>query len=175
MHIMLDMEFMSLAKDAAIASIGAVRFDPEIGNMEDTFYQVVNLKSAQRAGGRIDADTVMFWLQQSEAARSTLYSDESILIEPALRNFAAWLREKPLEGLWGNGSDCDNVILEGAYLRLGMTPPWTYRDNRCYRTLRGIFPQIQADITVGVAHHALDDAKYQAHHLCKIWKHIKGE
>ncbi len=173
-QIMLDLEFFSLAKDAAIASIGAVRFDKESGELGDTFYRVVNLKSSQRAGGRIDADTVMWWMQQSDAARGALCGDDSVLIDVALKEFADWVREERLDGIWGNGADCDNVILEGCYQRSGRTPPWSYEMNRCYRTMVVLHPQIQKAVFVGTAHNALDDAISQAKHLCEIFKTTKG-
>lgn len=165
MHIMLDLETMSTAKDAAIIAIGAVRMDLTNGTLGDTFYRVVNLKSAQRAGGRIDAETVMWWLYQSEDARNAIAGNDSMLIETALKEFNEWVRITPLHGIWGNGSDFDNVILENAYNRLGWTPSWSYRQNRCYRTMAARNPALDMQ----VAHHALRDAIKQAKHLCEIW------
>lgn len=166
---MLDLEFFSLAKDGAIASIGAVRFDKSDGTLGNKFYRVVNLKSSQRAGGRIDADTVMWWLTQSDSARLALTTDDNVLIDVALKEFADWVREAPLDGLWGNGADCDNVILEGAYLRSNRTPPWTYRQNRCYRTLAALHPEVPRPKMAGTSHNALDDAVAQAQHICQIF------
>lgn len=172
-QIMLDLETMSLATDAAIISIGAVRFDLETGELGDTFYRVVNLKSVQRAGGRIDAETVMWWLQQGEEARKALTGEESVLIDTALRDFANWVREAPLEGIWGNGAGFDNVVLEGAYHRQGWTAPWSFYMNRCYRTISAQFPEIRRETyrPMGNVHHnAVDDAVAQALHLCALWK-----
>lgn len=171
-QIMLDLETMSLAPDAAIIAIGAVRFDlnepVKEFTEEDTFYRVVNLKSAQRAGGRIDAETVLWWLQQSEEARMALTGDDSVLIDSALKDFAEWLREAPMEGIWGNGASFDNVALEGAYIRSGKTPPWSYKANRCYRTISALRPDIKRE-QLGTFHNALDDAKSQVQHLWQIW------
>ncbi len=171
-HVMLDLETMGLGTDAAIISIGAVRMDLEKGILGGVFYRSVNLKSVVRGGGKLEAETVMWWLQQSEEARKALTGDDSVLIEVALKEFADWMREHPVEGLWGNGAAFDNVVLEGAYLRLSRTPPWTYKMNRCYRTMRAMFPEVEAEAFTGVAHNALDDAKHQAQHLCRICKHI---
>lgn len=174
-HVMLDLETMGQGKDAAIISIGAVRFNPKEDNFQDQFYKTVNLKSAQRAGGKIDAETVLFWMKQNDEARGILCGDDSVLIDTALNEFSTWLREKPLEGLWGNGSDFDNVILEGAYLRLAKTPPWSYKVNRCYRTMTNMYPFTQHDPFKGIKHNALDDAVHQAKQLCRIWKNLTDE
>lgn len=168
-HIVLDLETMGTASDAAIVAIGAVRIDP--AQLGDTFYRTVSLKSSQRGGGTIDADTVMWWFDPMlEEARAALMRD-AVLIEVALKEFADWVREKPLVGMWGNGADFDNVVLASAYSRSGKTPPWTYRENRCYRTLRALFPEIKKDEDDPglLPHHALGDALMEAKHLLKIW------
>lgn len=169
---MIDLETMSTAKDAAIVSIGAVCFDIDDGTIGDTFYRVVNLKSSIRGGGKVDGDTMIWWLGQGDDARKALVGDDSVLIESALKQFSEWFREKPVVGLWGNGSDFDNVVLENAYHRLSWTPPWTYTMNRCYRTIAALFPEITRETFRSVKethHNALDDAIVQARHLCAIW------
>lgn len=176
-HIVLDLETMSTASDAAIVALGAVRISPTTDvQILDTFYTTINLKSSQRAGGKLDADTVMWWLSQPEEARKFLIGDDSILIESALSQFSNWVREQPLEGMWGNGSDFDNVVLANSYYRLGKTPPWTYKENRCYRTMSAVFPNLTRGnfILAGeVKHNALHDALAQGRHLCAMLKHEK--
>lgn len=168
-QVMIDLETMSLSKNAAIISIGAVRFNGDNGTLGDTFYRVVNLKSSQRAGGEIEATTVMWWMQQSDAARLALAGDDGILIEPALKEFNEWIRKESTIGIWGNGADFDNVVLENTYHRLSWTPPWTYKMNRCYRTVAALNPYLPRT-QEGTYHHALDDAISQAKHLCILLK-----
>lgn len=176
LHIMLDLETMSRAKDAAIISIGARKFNPEEGTLGDSFYVVVNLTSAQRAGGSIEANTIMWWLGQSEEARKTLLGDNTLPIETALKEFSAWVREKPIDGIWGNGSGFDNVVLENTYARIGWTPPWAWYMNRCYRTMKSLTPNLKKELFIlssETLHNALADATIQARHLCAIWKELK--
>lgn len=176
MHIMLDIETMGKDPDAAMVSIGAVRFtfdeETKPNPFNDTFYQVVNLKSAQRAGGKLDAETVMFWMGQPDKVRNAFLGDGSAIIDAVLKDFAEWVRRKPLEGMWGNGADFDNVILKGAYERSGRLAPWNYYENRCYRTLKSLFPAIEKEVN-NMLHHAMYDAITQAKHLCKIMKRLK--
>jgi len=172
--VMVDLETMSSSSTAAIVAIGAVRMDLKnktVFNTEPggTFYRTVSLKSSQKFGGTIDGDTVLWWMKQSEHARAALTSDNNVSIDSALNDFAAWLREKPLEGIWGCGSDFDNVILTTAYHRLGRMQPWSYHQNRCYRTVReAANPKGIKIERAGTYHNALDDAINQANHLCKI-------
>jgi hypothetical protein len=44
LHVMFDLETMGMAPNGAIASIGAVRFDPYGDEISDPFYVVVDLK-----------------------------------------------------------------------------------------------------------------------------------
>lgn len=171
---MLDLETLSTAPDAAIISIGATCFGaeipPAIGGGYD-FYLAVDATSAQRAGGRVDADTVMWWMKQSDAALGAFSAAASI--EWALQQFTVWLSPWPKARIWGNGSDFDNVVLRSAYQRLGLRPPWEHRDNRCYRTLKNLRPDI-AIAPVGTHHNALDDAVAQARHAEAILAAMKG-
>ena len=162
MNVMLDLETMSTAPDAAIVAIGAVCFDSE--RLNDYFYRTIDLDSAIKAGGRVDGPTVLWWLRQSEGARTSLTVGQED-IKDALGQLTDWLPQD-LEGLWGNGSDFDNVILRSAYERCGWSSPWAFRQNRCYRTLKSLFPDIALEQPNN--HNALADAKAQALHAVKL-------
>ena len=71
-HIMLDLETMGTGPNAAITAIGAVKFDPDKGEIVETFYFKVNLESSVKQGGVIDASTVIWWLGQNEEARAEM-------------------------------------------------------------------------------------------------------
>ena len=162
---MIDLETMSTSSNAAIVSIGAVKFDNN--GLGDTFYCNVDLASSVQQGGEIDANTVMWWLSQSSAARGMLINDVKAHINSALLEFNKWL--EPNTKVWGNGVDFDNVILANAYKRSSVEMPWKYYNNRCYRTIKNIFdPKSELFKRIGEAHNALDDAKSQVEHLLKI-------
>jgi DNA polymerase III epsilon subunit-like protein len=155
--IMLDLETMSSAPDAALLSIGAVTFgDGE----EKAFYAVIDPKTNQ---GRIDASTMQWWAAQSDQARAVFNDPEAVHVNVALLAFADFVKRFEDVRLWGNGSDFDNVVLRSAFDRAGMTAPWSHRQNRCYRTLRNLHPAHLFQ-PYGVGHNALDDARAQARH-----------
>ena len=137
----------------------------------DSFYRVVNLKSSMREGGRVDGDTIMWWMGLPDSVRHALLTDEATLLEVALKAFSAWVRETTIEGMWGYGAEFDNVVLEAAYLRKGWTPPWSYKESRCLRTLTKMFPEIEM-VREGEAHNALDDAITQGRHLIRLINHL---
>ena len=171
MHVMLDLETMGTRPDAPIIAIGAVMFD---GNaILDEFYVNVDLESAVHTGRAVvDPKTVLWWMEQGGEARSALRGDREG-ISTALYKFRDWLKPVKPEGMWGNGASFDNVILSETYLRLDQPPPWPFWVDRCYRTMKNMYPQIEMDRT-GVHHNALDDAKSQALHLIKIWREGMG-
>lgn len=73
--------------------------------------------------------------------------------------------------VWGNGAAFDNVILRRAYERTSresMKAPWPHWNDRCYRTIKGLYGhQVKIERT-GTHHHALDDAASQARHLIRM-------
>ena len=69
--------------------------------------------------------------------------------------------------MWGNGAAFDNVILAVAYKRAWLPVPWSYKNDRCYRTVAALAPEV-ARPEVGERHNAADDAEAQARHLIEV-------
>ena len=76
-QVMLDLETMSVRSNAAIASIGAVKFDTETG-IVDKFYRTVDLRTSKAVGLHVDPETVGWWNNQSKEARQALLKDNEI-------------------------------------------------------------------------------------------------
>lgn len=173
-HVMVDLETFASSGDAAIVSIGAVCFDPETGELGPEFKINVDPADAQRAGGHVDAGTVLWWFQQTPEARARLTdSAPRPLVEALARLNGFFLANLDTKFcLWGNGSDFDNIVLRHAYASVGIPVPWHFGRNRCYRTMKGGFPEVPMQ-RKGTHHDALDDARSQARHLCAIYAHIR--
>lgn len=170
-NIMVDLETLGKGSDAVIIAIGAVEFD-ETG-VSSTFYTNVDPQSCVDIGMKMDVSTVMWWMQQSDAARSA-FKDRGVHIGQALRDFGKFVElaaGRDAE-VWGNGATFDNVILANAYQLTKQVKPWQYWADRCFRTLRNLYPGIAAE-SFGTAHNAKDDAVKQAIHASKILAHIK--
>jgi hypothetical protein len=169
-NIMVDLETFGKNNHSVIISIGAVEFDHT--GLGSTFYKAVDPQSCVDFGLKLDVETVLWWMKQSEAAR-IVFNQQPRPLDQALQDFSDWV--KMVAGntaeVWGNGATFDNVILANAYAAVGLPKPWPYWADRCYRTLKNLYPQITQD-KLGVAHNALDDALYQAAHASKILAHI---
>jgi hypothetical protein len=167
-QLMVDLETLSTKHNAAILSIGACIFDPraEIGETIDEFYLVISAESNEQAGRHFSAGTLMWWLQQSQAARDALSVDPHNLTD-ALTKFRLFVNKGKVNRVWANSPSFDCVILEDAMASLGMMCPWQFWDTRDVRTIKdlavsddGSFPNMPTG--KNVAHNALDDALKQA-------------
>lgn len=169
-NVMIDLETMGKSNRAPITQIGAVVMDFERGELGDTFHIHVNLENSVRWGGVMDASTVIWWLQQSPEARREFEPGvhQKSLIE-ALCAFAKWLPPEP--NVWGNGSRFDNEILDHAYRSCGLITPWGHRQDRCYRTIKALHPEVRYT-PPAIKHHALEDAVAQAKHLLAILRPV---
>ena len=164
MHIMIDLETMGTRPDAPIVSIGAVAFNG--AGIANDFYRNVDLKTSVAGGGVIDPDTLMWWLRQDNPAREALTDAAGIALTYALHDLAMWFPNN-LSGVWGNGASFDNVILSESFIREGVEQPWPFWKDKCYRTVKGMYPDVALERS-GTHHNALDDARTQAEHLIAI-------
>mgnify|MGYP001229651986 CR=1 FL=1 len=162
--ISLDIETMSTQPNAAIASIGACRFDPHGHGIGDRFHIHISLVNNQRHGRVIDAGTVLWWLNQGDDARRTLLAgqEDAAPLITALDAFADFVRDTgPEPEIWVNGASFDLPILATAYHGLGMAQPWHFWQERDLRTLKSLNKGARIE-RAGIHHTALDDACHQA-------------
>lgn len=160
---MLDLETLGQKPGSVIVAIGAVKFGR--GQILDSFYEIVDPQSCVAHGLRMDASTVLWWLKQSDAARAAITQPGRELKE-VLWRFTAWVDVIDAD-MWGNGASFDNVLLGSAYDHAQMTRPWSYYNDRCYRTVKNLHPDVKM-VRSGTYHHALDDARCQAIHLMEM-------
>lgn len=196
--IMVDLETMGVGANAAITAIGAVVFDPLAAPGEGLgaeFYRAVHLESSVALGGVMDPGTVLWWLSQTEAARRELThadqdgalpgsapgTDMRVLLREALGDFTSFVAFEAAASstrMWGNGASFDCVILRTAYKRANMTEPWPFYRDRDMRTIKELPDALGFEVAPapprGTAHHALDDARYQAIVVQDIYRGLRG-
>lgn len=162
---MLDLETMGTGYNAAICSIGAVKFSLDKG-IVDEFYCTINAKDCVANGLVVEEATVNWWLKQPREVMAALTKDTKSL-KDGLALFSKWFGTKSLD-TWGNGATFDNVIIQSAYEAVGIRRPWKYWNDRCFRTIKNIIV-VDEETREGTYHNALDDAKHQAKHLLRIF------
>lgn len=161
-HCMVDLETTGLHGGCAILSIGAVAFTPDFKLMS-TFEAYISHDESFKRGFKDDHSTIEWWERQPQDVRDKTFGGKT---EPevALMEFNDWLASMNVKFVWGNGASFDNAILEWAYNHLGIAPQWAFYNNRCYRTIKALAPEVQLT-RVGQHHHAIDDALSQYNHL----------
>ena len=192
--VMIDLETAGLRSGAAVFSLGAVVMDLDgTDNWESlqtspfgglgTLTTNLRLVDQVKAGLHMDPNTLLWWLDQNDTARTELTSGQSKAANPGvvLSEFNEWLEfvtsSDLMDGnlpvrIWSNGANFDAPILRAVYDALGIECPWPYWLERCYRTYRKtVEPILEAQgKTVPDKnrspeqnkHTALDDALHQA-------------
>lgn len=176
-HVMIDLETLSTKPNALVLAIGACEINFQLNDVGHKFYTSIDHKSYEGSKPDIDADTVMWWMRQSDDARTAIqHKDNSLGIHDALLTLTNWMCDfnHIVSGadelhVWGNGADFDNVILSHWLREFSITQPWSFRGNRCFRTVKNLFPDTPDPASDNaIKHHALHDAEWQANKLILI-------
>jgi DNA polymerase III epsilon subunit-like protein len=172
--IMIDLETLATSPDAAILTIGAVRFDPfsdGVGDSEkEQFYAKVDLDSCNDINLTVSDDTINWWATQSEEAREEAFSQTGrIRIEDAFADLYkfCWGAER----VWSNGAAFDIVICETVFNRIHKKIPWNFWQVRDVRTMFDL--SIDPKRPKVTAHNALADAVAQAQGVQKVCNTLK--
>lgn len=166
-HLMIDLETLgNVPPDAVILSVGAVLFtkDEILGERE----WILNIDDQLRRGRRTNASTLNWWLKQSKEAQDVIrQAEHGISVESFIGQLASWLIDDKFK-VWGHPSFFDVAMLDHLHDSINVVTPWTFRDVRCYRTVKALHKIEEGMTRAGVHHNALDDARFQAKCLQKF-------
>lgn len=169
-EIMLDLETFGITPGCTVLRIGAVRFTPTV--ILDKFDCGIYRHSALQAGLIEEDSAVSWWDNQSDEARHLLTVPPVYEIEEALLRFNAWATQCEggfLHHVWGNGAAFDQPIICAAYRAVELAPPWTHKQELCYRTIKEMNRDVPYEKFEGVEHCALADALNQVAHMQQIY------
>lgn len=161
-HIMLDIESLDVTPTAVVLSIGAVRM--RNGSITDRMYVKLDAQDQIDEGRTISLPTLRWWTTQDPKLFAEALSGERTVIE-ALDDLFNFI---PADAcVWGNGVGMDNVVIQDLCRHYNFEIPWSFRGDRCYRTMRGtpLFKMWNSEnevVFTGQPHNPLDDAAYQA-------------
>lgn len=163
-NVMLDLETLGTAPTSIVLSVGAVcDADPS-----RTFQMYLEMEPQLDYGATLSTSTLSWWLGQDEAARNDQIDAARVRVHPAVafRALADWMHQfgDPARLLlWGNGAGFDVPIVSFHMDCNGIEKPWKFWNERCYRTLKSMFPHVKKPSTN--QHTALGDALNQMLHL----------
>lgn len=170
-HLMIDLETLGTDRDSVVLSIGAVEFDLLKGEQGNSFKVNIDIQSSLEAGLKINGDTLKWWLtQRPEILSRSLYG--YVVLEEALKNLTNFIINNDIAYVWGNSASFDLGLLKDCYSKFNMEVPWSYRGERCYRTM---FNMVYIDAEKPKdAHDPIVDCRYQIDNLIKIWSKIRN-
>lgn len=150
MHVVIDLETLSLKPNAVILSVGAVAENGE------QFYVELDWRDQERHR-KVDADTCLWWGQQE---KDLCPLNGTTLLTEGLFDLSQWLLPYDKDNLfiWVRGPQFDIVILENAFDDARIPVPWKYKNVRDVRTALHCKGLSFVDYNPIRKHHALDDA-----------------
>jgi exodeoxyribonuclease VIII len=178
-HVMLDIETLGREPDGVIIQIGISEVN--LSPVKDRSFQSWNVKpeSCMEYGMTLDLPTIRWWAQPERVGLlNSILSADAFNLPLALDELQAWVDWGSLEGVWSNAPRFDFGILRTAYALTGMECPWTYRQERCARTMFYAASKMGHELKVkrrGPKHEAGFDALYQAQIVEELWEYICGE
>lgn len=193
LRIMIDKESLSTKPNAAFISMSAVVMDFDAKSPQESllnrFNMYVDIKSAfeyaEHRNGHIDPETIMWWFQQSDAARMDQVhgQQEALDLREVLLAFTLWVRDVALLygvhrdriELWSCGPMQDQNWLENAWKdKLGdMQQSWPWWGVRCGRSFLSTFYKVKEGVAnEGTLHVGIDDCCNQARKLFAIIRSI---
>lgn len=99
-HLMIDLETMDTKPTAAITAIAAIFFNPESGEVGETFYRRISLEDSMSNGGTVSADAILRLLRQPTGIRRQMIDDFFHDIESAICDFYDFVNSNmPLQGV----------------------------------------------------------------------------
>lgn len=169
-HVMIDFETLDTEVTSAVTAVGVVGWRE--GTPLDTrvyFTQSISLDDCIKKQRTLSADTIIWWMQQSDEARASWIRNQSACatLDGFLLSMEAFFPPEDSMLLYGNGADFDLGILKSLYKTVGREYPYNFRNHRCFRTLKAEHTDIPY-VKPTVSHDPFYDAKAQLVHLQKI-------
>lgn len=168
--VMIDFETLGNGTHKCVCQVAAVYFDKTTGVISREFKANIDAATHEAIGGRLDANTVYWWLQQSEAARASLLVDKQPIAQ-VFNDLNAFLADATR--IWSHAT-FDFVTLMETMKQLNIKPSFGYKKGLDLRTLTylgGV--KVDSHVREGVHHDALADCKFQVKYCVASLNAIK--
>jgi hypothetical protein len=173
-EVMLDLETLSTRNCAAIAVISAIKFRRDgNGYFSQPFYELVDLGSCEQVNMHVDNKTIEWWKKQPESLQKEIFEGKRRHLKEVLIDFKQWYGKSNL--VWSQGATFDIPILEEAFRRWSLEPPWKFWQARDTRTIYDLAGMKSSDLPGDNMHNALEDCKRQVWGVQEAFKRIKNK
>jgi exodeoxyribonuclease VIII len=168
-HCMIDLETLATGPNAAVLTLGAVKFNPWGQGYSDKIYFRIDLDDQDALGREVDPNTLDWWSKQDPAImEEAFHPDDRIPLKEAVDRFHkfAW----GCDQFWSHGATFDLVIMENLYKQLEKPLPWNFWQLRCTRTIFDL--GWDPDMPKNSKHNALEDAIRQSVGVQNIYRKL---
>lgn len=169
-HLMIDIETLGTSAHARVISVGACVFNIE--GIQDSIQW--NVLQDEDTPGKIDVNTVIWWMNQSEEAKRNAFDQNGATeLSDVLGVLSDFYDDYSLKTVWSKGVTFDIIILQNMFKKMQRTVPWRHSQLRCMRSFNEIMKAFDIRVTEsGVEHSAIHDATAQAKTVIKVWRHL---
>ena len=172
--IMIDIETKGIGIDAAVLSIGAVKFERTDRGVVKTgtgmFYELPDLLEQEIMGRTTDKLTMSWWQSQSPEVYKAAFTDDGRKpVETVLLNLFNFCNGAT--AIWAQGPQFDIAILEHMYESKDLAKPWKYSQIRDSRTLFDVLGDYRDKNNTNL-HNALEDALVQTYAVQECFHHL---
>ncbi|MFZ4219730.1 3'-5' exonuclease [Enterobacter ludwigii] len=178
-HIAISLSAMDTYPTAAITTIAAVAFNPETGDLGNTFYEVIDLESSEKMCRSIGGAKVKEWLRKGPEERSEILSDRSTSIRHAmseLENFILRNSHSHTPHIWMREAHLTAPALLSTMNCTNIQGAWMLHNLHSTDTLE--YAALSAGINASVKvildrkYNTLSDAIHQTGIITHIWQHL---
>lgn len=175
MDASIDLETLGTDDDAVVLSAGMVLFNHTGIFSQHDYY--VRLPLDEQLGKRsVTASTLEWWMLQPDEARSAVFGKDTnghrCTIDQLWHDIDTMFRICDVQRVWARGTHFDLTILGSLFKQRGAPTPWKYNAPRDSRTILDVLPPELLPKRSGIAHHALDDARYEAQCIIAAQRYI---
>jgi hypothetical protein len=172
-HLMLDLETLDTAPTSCFTQIGWAVFDWAENDVQESGLICIDANDAHvKWGLTISWETLRWWMQQSQVARTNM-CQPGIPLKEALLKLAACQNWKSLDGVWSHGASFDIPILDHAWRKvMGGFSPWHHKQVRDTRTIFALTSPVWPNQD-GQGHCADADAINQAKALQSCYPRLR--
>lgn len=168
-RLMIDFETLDIAECPVILSMGAVVFNEN--GIVDCFFEKIDQHSCLDLGCTVSIDTLLWWEQQTEAARAAAFGGKTN-IGYAMGMLVDFYKKHECGEIWSKGAIADIRWANNILDKLSLEKPWKFWQEMCFRTYVKYSDWVDFEPT-GEAHNALDDATNQAKHWISIYHRVQ--
>jgi hypothetical protein len=170
--ISLDIETLSLKTNARVLQVGFCLINLTTG--AKSWQTSLSLGMDQQEIRDVDPGTVAWWNDQDHFVMMSVLYPAGVVTVKAIHAALSTICQ-PGRAIWANSPSFDCVILRSLFEDCSLEAPWSFRDERCLRTMsKYLDPNGKLKPPVNLrAHDALSDAEWQADYLYNLTKATK--